>query len=317
MAKTVRTKKPRSSDIPENLKAMIPDAQGYVSRWITSEHRDLDLLDYFWKAKKNVILPGPSGSGKTSMLMQFAHLHDLPWVPVQCDGGATTDSLFGRFVPQKNGTLRWVDGPVSLAFRFGGMLYLDELNMLQPRIASALHSAFDFRRHLVIMEHPVTHSCHPHGHLQDPDGHEKCEGFTDHNGPLIIPAHPRLFVTAAYNPGYEGTRELNHALANRFIAMPVDYDPEVEKELITSPTLREFAMKLREQHAIGTITTPVSTNRLIDFEQHVEDLEYEAAKQLFLWNFQEHERGVVQTVLSDAMEAKLMDDFGFVYVEEG
>lgn len=250
----------------------------------------------------------------TSGVTAYCAVNDKPLVIVQCDGAATPDTLFGRWTPTPEGGARWVWGNVYLAIKHGWALLFDELNMLPPRTSASIHPLLDFRNSLVLYDHPFTHWCGPHGFLQahQESRHKECDGFCPWDGPATIEAHEDLFVAATMNPGYAGTYDTNEALLNRFLPIAYEYDEAVEEQLIMSPTLRDIADRLRGN---PSILTPVSTNRLMLFEEMVddEDAGYLLAKETFFMHFKATERSIVANVLNDTEEADLMSDYGLTF----
>lgn len=154
--------------------------------------------------------------------------------------------------------------------RYGGVLLLDEVNMLHPRIGAVLHSLLDKRRVISLLE----------------------------NQGEIVKAHAKCVIVATYNPGYEGTRPLNPAFKNRFaVKMEFDYDPKVEKALVYHPVLLDVAKKLRASFNEGEITTPVSTNMLMEFEDFADMAGVNFAMTNFLNAFPVEERTAVKQFL--------------------
>lgn len=241
------------------LDSLTPDPEivdRYISRKVSkAQILDLDLLSYAMDRKVNVLLKGPTGPGKTMLCMAFAASEGLPFFAVPCHGGAELSTTMGRRYRDKDGMWPYRYAPVPLIQRHGGVILWDEVNFLPPKIAAYVHPMLDKRRQLILTE----------------------------NDDEVIPAHDETLHIAAYNPGYRNTYKPNEAFLNRFgIQITWDYDPEVERQLVASPTLRKIAQNLRDQPEI--ISTPVSTNMLDEFERIVEDLGLTYA----IYNFVEH-----------------------------
>lgn len=273
--------KQKPTDVQEEhpLSRLIPDkdkygAENYISRYF-AEVKDLDVLATAHSLRHNVLISGPTGPGKTSCVFAYAANKGLPVVTVACNGAAEPSHFVGSWQPQPDKSVDFVLGDVLLAIQYGGIIYLDEVNFLPPKIGAFLHGLLDKRRTVSLPQ---------------------AQGSSV---PSHIKAHPDCFVVGAYNPDYEGTRPLNKAFKNRFaFKLHFDYDPVVEKELLYSAKLLEFATKLRDRYALGDITTPISTNLLIEFEEFNEDssLGFDFAALNFLNNFEEDEREVVKEV---------------------
>jgi MoxR-like ATPase len=259
--------------LPEHVEAMIPPkvvAKNYVSRNVNGI-RDIDIAQYAMAQDLNILLKGPTGPGKTFFTRAIAAELRLPWAAIDCHGAAEPGEFIGHW-KLKDGNTEWVDGDATIVFRHGGVLLIDEVNFMQPRIAAKLHPALDARRYIK---------------LSDKDGE-------------VVPAHQgKVLIVAAYNPDYIGTFQLNEAFKNRFaVQIEWDYDPAVEEELVASPTLRSIAMELRRNQKSHVITTPVSTNKLQWFELLVEDVGLNFAIANFIESFSEEDQDKVRNVLN-------------------
>lgn len=259
------------------LENLIPEEMfldTYISRDIAGI-RDLDILDAAFDQRHNVLVFGPTGSAKTSLVYAFGAMKNLPVVNVPCNGAAEPRQLIGGWTPQPDGTFDFVPGDLLKAVMHGGIIYLDEVNMTPPKILSILHGLLDRRRTITV---------------NDAEGSDT---------PTSITAHPECFVMAAYNPGYQGTRPLNEAFKNRFaFRLEFPYSEEVERELISSPTLISVGRELRGAYDSMVIRTPVSTNSLIEFEDFALDerLGYDFALHNFVAGFEaEDHQAVIST----------------------
>lgn len=248
---------------------------GYINRKVAGSVLDFDVLDAARRTKKNVLIEGPTGSAKTSLVFAYAARESLPIVTVACNGAVDLRALLGGWVPSTGGEFTYAAGDIFEVVRHGGILYLDEVNFLPPKIAAVLYGLLDGRRTL---------------YLPEAAGSEV---------PTVVEAHEDFFVVASLNPGYLGTRPLNPAFRNRFtVKLDWGYNDEVEAKLIKSASLRELAVRLRERVTAGDLTTPVPTNVLMDFEEIVGELGFEFAAENFTNNFDVTERPVVVEVLA-------------------
>jgi MoxR-like ATPase len=258
----------------EALAHLVPDPRfgaEYVSRRIDGV-KDLDLLRYAKAAGSNTMLFGPTGPGKTSLVLAYAAEDKLPLATVQCHGAVDPATFWGGLVidPATGDLKGWEDSEVTSVIKHGGILYLDEVNFLPPKVAATLHALLDKRRQITILE----------------------------KGNEVIEAHPDLQIIVSYNPDYEGTKPLNAAFKNRFkIKVKFDYDPQVEAQLLCVPVMQEVATRLRQSHAKGDLETPTSTNMLIEFEELAVDLSYAFAVSNFLNAYAEEERTAVAEVI--------------------
>lgn len=243
-------------------------ADSYVGREVFGA-RYGDVLDYALEMHWNVLLEGPTGSGKTTAVMAWAEKRKMPFYSTPSNVGIDPSQLFGKKTLVE-GSVTWIDGPVTDLCRYGGVLLINELNFLPDRIATVLYSLLDERREIALLD----------------------------NKGEVIKAHKRLLIVADMNPGYGGTHDLNHALRNRFrIQLPWDYDDGVEQSLVYSDSLRQMAKQLREEAKKGTYETPVSTNMLMEFEQLTVDFGLQFAVGNFLQHFAPDEQEAVKVVV--------------------
>lgn len=291
-AKTATKKTPakrttRKKSQPDLSDLMLPKfiAEDYVSREYNG-HSDFEIMETAMSMGHNVLLYGPTGPGKTSLAMAFAAANNLPFDSIPCHGAIEDRSFFGSVMPQENTSggskWAWQDGPVTRMVRHGGVLLLDEVNFLHPRIGAVLHPLLDKRRHIKLLGH---------------------KGET-------VNAHSNFLVVAAFNPDYEGTRPLNEAFRNRWaFQMRMDYDEEIENQLVSHTSLMVIAAKLRDRHEAGDLRTPVATNMMMEFEDIAESLSFDFAIDNFISRFSIAEQPIVTEVLEMFMD-RLEPDFG-------
>ena len=163
--------------LPSGVPEYIDDGQQYVERIVRAMY-------HF----KQCALIGPSGTGKTHIIYLVAELTGLPVWEVNCGLQTSSYDLIGRFVGL--GKENWIDGQVTLWLRHGGILYLDEANMMKQDVATRLNPILDTRGHLVITE-------------KDNE---------------IVPRHKFGYCVLAMNPfsaEFSGTKKLNAAFRRR------------------------------------------------------------------------------------------------------
>jgi nitric oxide reductase NorQ protein len=258
---------------PEDYTHYVPRAFAGVS--------ERDVYDMARKAKKVVALRGPAGSGKSSSVYHYAGQTGDPICKVQGSIDANSETIFGaaRPVPGTN-RFAWTDGPMTRVARIGGIAYVNEANMLTPKIASYLMSMMQ-ERHIVLAG----------------------------NGGEVVKLHPNTLIIVDYNPGYRGTQNMNEALKDR-MATPLwfDYDPTIEAQLIHSQTILKMAKNLRDMAKTGRLETPVSTRLLVNLYQWCKSpAGVDFALLLFVESFREAGPDELQTV-KDALVGAWRDD---------
>lgn len=261
--------------------ATVPDESfftDYVSRVIVKgdasknspDMTDFDVFDRAFAKKQNVLLEGPTGCAKTSAVLAYAAHKSMPFYAIPSNIGIEPSQLFGKFVPMPDGSVAWVDGPVTSIVRHGGVLLINEVNFMPDRVATVLFGLLDKRRQITLLDHNAE----------------------------VIDADDNLLIVADMNPEYEGTRPLNKAFRNRFaVQLPWGYDEDVEKKLIRSNALRDMATKLRADTDNGGLETPCSTNMLMEFEDNYREVSYDYAAFTFIAHYNADERGAVRLVI--------------------
>lgn len=162
-------------------------------------------------------ISGPTGAGKTRGVKQAAAMLNYPVYEITGHNRLETPELVGHFA-LRNGDTVWVDGPLTLAMRHGGLFLLNEIDLLDPTTATGLNSVLD--------------------------GSPLCIADTTE---VVQPAPGFRFVGTANTNGsgddsglYVGTLRQNTAFQNRFLHVEASYlGPEQERVLLkaTAPGL--------------------------------------------------------------------------------
>jgi hypothetical protein len=256
-------------------------AERYVHRKIWGQE-DFSVYDYARANGINVLIYGPTGPGKTTSVEAWCAERDLRMATISGNASMEPSQMTGKFVSDGHGAFAWIDGPVTDVVRNGGVLLLDEVNFINPKIYTNLYSLTDGRRCITLLDH--------HGET--------------------IEAHPDLTIFATMNPDYIGTTPLNYAFRNRFdIQIPWDYDDAVEAKLVTSKALLAMIKQLRTEAAKGQYETPISTNMGMEFCEFIKALGYEFAAENFIAHFSTDEQASVRMVLQ-THEYNIKTDFG-------
>jgi nitric oxide reductase NorQ protein len=235
--------------IPKNTPEYIDSGQHYVER-ITR------ALYYF----KQCSLIGPSGTGKTHIVYLVAELCGLPVWEVNCGLQTSSYDLIGRFIGL--GKENWIDGLLTKWLRLGGIMYLDEANMMKQDVATRLNPVLDTRGHLVLNEKDnEVIERHPFGYL-------------------IISMNP-------YSAEFAGTKPLNAAMRRR-MAVWINFDytsvgeqiSQDEVNMLTKRTkidddtafkIIRVGAELRRQYKAGDIPYGPSLGDLINWGTLIHD----------------------------------------------
>ena len=160
---------------------------------------------------ENVLLVGAKATGKNVLAENLAAVFNRPEWDISFYLNTDAASLIGTDT-FRSGEVRFRKGPVTQCAEEGGFGVLDEINMAKNESLAVLHATLDFRR------------------VIDVPGYER----------IVLRPCTRFIATMNY--GYAGTRELNEALASRFmvINMPIISEDNLDK-LIKSqfPALKQ------------------------------------------------------------------------------
>ena len=170
-------------------------------------------------AGENLLLVGPKATGKNVLAENLSAVFQRPQWDVSFYLNTDASSLIGTD-SFRNGEVVFRKGPIYQCAEAGGFGILDEINMAKNESLAVLHATLDFRR------------------ILDVPGYERVH---------LLPC-TRFIATMNY--GYAGTRELNEALASRFmvINMPIISGENLTRLLLQQhPKLRpEYAEQLSE-----------------------------------------------------------------------
>jgi MoxR-like ATPase len=155
-------------------------------------------------AGRHVLLEGPVGVGKTSLARSVCGNLGRPLLRVDGDGRYSENKLVGYFDPpavlaQGYRPEHFVAGPLVVAMRTGGVLFVNELNRMPEGVQNVLLPALD-------------------------------------EGLLVVPnlgevrAAPGFALVATQNPAeFVATGALSEALLDRFELVRLDYQSEAEE----------------------------------------------------------------------------------------
>ena len=162
-------------------------------------------------AGENLLLVGPKATGKNGLAENLAAVFGRPEWDISFYLNTDAASLIGTDT-FRGGEVCFRSGPITQCAEQGGFGVLDEINMAKNESLAVLHATLDFRR------------------IIDVPGYER------------ITLRPETRFIATMNYGYAGTRELNEALASRFmvINMPIISQDNLQKLLLSQfPKLKE------------------------------------------------------------------------------
>lgn len=193
-----------------------------------AQANEVELYEMAYKSRMPVMVKGPTGCGKSRFVEHMAWKLGKPIITVACNEDMTASDLVGRYLLDANGT-RWVDGPLTLAARYGAICYLDEIVEARQDTTVVIHPLTDHRRNLPL----------------------------DKKGELVQ-AHPDFQLVISYNPGYQSLmKDLKQSTKQRFAGLTFDYAPS---ELETSILAREAGVD--ENIAAGLVKIATTARNL-------------------------------------------------------
>ena len=240
-------------------------------------------------AGENILLDGPKATGKNVLAQNLAMAFARPQWDISLYINTDASSLIGSDTFE-NGEVKLRKGPILNCSLKGGFGVLDEINMAKNESLAVLHAVLDFRRTI------------------DLPGYDR------------INLHEATRFIGTMNYGYAGTREMNEALASRFMVlhMPVISAENLQKLIKDKyPTLKpeyisQFATlfdEIRKKCEGGEIST-----RSLDLRGLIscigmmkKGLEVTKALQMGLINkcFDEYERQLVLDIVSARLPESL------------
>jgi nitric oxide reductase NorQ protein len=165
---------------------------------------EVALFEAAYAVRMPIMLKGPTGCGKTRFVEFMAWKLGKPLVTLACNEDMTASDLVGRYLLDADGT-KWVDGPLTVAVRFGAICYLDEVVEARQDTTVVIHPLTDARRVLPL--------------------EKKNE---------LVHAHPDFQLVISYNPGYQSIlKDLKQSTKQRFGALDFHHpEREVEIEIV-------------------------------------------------------------------------------------
>ena len=155
---------------------------------------------------ENLLLVGPKATGKNVLAENLAAAFGRPSWDVSFYINTDAATLLGTDT-FADGAVTLRKGPIYQCAEKGGFGILDEINMAKNESLAVLHATLDFRRAI------------------DMPGYDR------------IQLHDATRFIATMNYGYAGTRELNEALASRFVVIDM---PAITTEGLIKLLCREY-----------------------------------------------------------------------------
>lgn len=179
-------------------------------------------IRYWWYTGQGdvMLLWGPTGSGKTSVFEQWCARLGIPLFMAKGHRRFEPMEAFGQFVGGENGTTPWVDGPLTLAARYGLPCIINEYDRIAADRAIVFNDVFEGR------SFPIPGKS---GEVVSPQ-----PGFR-----IVITANTNLVEDLTGNYGTANTHDVS--ILERLVALYIGY-PSAETEVkILENELAEFS----------------------------------------------------------------------------
>ena len=166
---------------------------------------EIGLFTIAAQSRMPVMLKGPTGCGKTRFVQHMAYRLGRPLITVACHEDLTASDLVGRYLLKGQETV-WIDGPLTIGVKHGGIVYLDEIVEARKDTTVIIHPLTDDRRMLPLEKKGQ-----------------------------VVEAVDEFMLVISYNPGYQSVlKDLKQSTKQRFMAIEFDYPaPDIESRVVT------------------------------------------------------------------------------------
>jgi hypothetical protein len=261
-----------ASETVKDAKFMRPNGVEYWARQL-GDKQDVEVQRTCRAESMPTLWYGAPGTGKTALVE--AAFHDQPGGLFTVSGSGDTErsDFVGSYVQMPGGEFVWVDGPLVKAMESGGVLFIDEIALIDPKQLSTVYSVMDGRNTLVVTENPERG---------------------------IVTAKPGFYVVGACNPDVPGAR-MSEALISRFTVQAeygTDYD--LAKRLGVPAKFVNAAKNLEVQRVNGEVAWAPQMRECLAFAKVVKALGENMALRNLVAVAPEIDRDQVASALSRA-----------------
>ena len=247
-----------------------PNGELYFSRkW--GEHDDVMVLRKARSSSKYALLYGAPGCGKTA-LVEAAFCNENGGVfTILGSGDTEVSDLVGGYVQTPTGGFLWEDGPLLKAAEAGGVLLIDEVGLIDPKVLSIVYGLMDGRQEYTVTANPERGTV------------KAAEGF---------------YVIAATNPNAPGVR-LSEALLSRFtVQAEMTTDWSLARKLGCPVPIVTAAQNLAKKQQASEVTWAPQMRELLAFRDLAQDFGTKFAISNLLAASPEIDRPVVADVFT-------------------
>ena len=179
-------------------------------------------IRYWWLTGDGdvLLLWGPTGSGKTSVFEQWCARLGIPLFMAKGHRRLEPHEAFGQFVGGENGTTPWVDGPVTLAARFGLPCIINEYDRIAADRTIVFNDVFEGR------SFPIPGKS---GEVVTPQ-----PGFR-----VALTANTNLVEDLSGNYGTANTHDIS--ILERIVALHIGYPDDDTETKLLAKELEQFS----------------------------------------------------------------------------
>ena len=195
--------------VPRPIEVNLSDGRTVILK--DRVHRQFDdVMALVNEGHHNILMLGPAGCGKTMLARHIAEALDVPFGFLSLSAGVTETHLFGRILPQADGSWDYTPSQFVNVYENGGVFLLDEMDAADPNVLVAVNAAL------------------ANGVLANPNGR-------------VHKRHANCYILAAANTWgqggdlmYVGRNQLDAATLDRFVLATVflGYDTALECDIV-------------------------------------------------------------------------------------
>ena len=200
---------------PRRIEIVRPDGSQY-NMPADCHARFGDLVQLVNEGHNNILLSGPAGTGKTTLAKTLAQALGRDFGFLSLSAGVTETHLFGRILPQADGSWQYQPSRFVEIYENGGVFLLDEIDAADANVMVAINAAL------------------ANGVLANPNGR-------------IHHRHADCIIIAAANTWgrggdtqYVGRNQLDSATLDRFVlaTLQIGYDSALESRILGLPSAK-------------------------------------------------------------------------------